>query len=221
VTATIFFDLDNTLAPADEPGPSLLDPVFAAVRSANAGRLGEAELDAACRDCWRLPFDVVAGRYGFSDAMRRAGWEAFLALEVRTPMRGYGDLDLLPRLGGRRFLVTSGFRRLQQSKVRALGIEAAFDEVVVDAIDEPGHPGKEAIFADLVARHGLDRAAVWVVGDNPDAELAAARRLGLHAVQILRPGVAPAPGMAAQVPDLLGLAAVLDRNGLDRAGGIG
>jgi FMN phosphatase YigB (HAD superfamily) len=216
VTAVIF-DLDNTLAPADEPGVALFDPLVAAVRSANHGRLGEDALAAAFRDCWRLPFDLVAERHGFSDVMRAAGWQALVGLEVRRPMRGYGDLGLLPRLGRRRFLVTTGFRRLQESKVRALGIEAACAEGMIDAIEEPGHPGKEGIFADLVARHGLDRAGVWVVGDNPDAELAAARRLGLHAVQVLRPGVVPAPGTAAQVRDLADLATLL-RDEVDRGG---
>ncbi len=126
--------------------------------------------------------------------MIEAGRRAFLDLEVRTPMHGYGDLDELPRLGDRRFLVTSGFRRQQESKVRALGIAPLFEAVVIDAVDEPDHRGKERVFADLIAERGLDRRGVVVVGDNPDSELAAARRLGLRAAQIVRPGVRPADG---------------------------
>lgn len=38
-------------------------------------------------------------------------------LEVTTPMQGYGDLDVLKELPVQRFLVTSGFRRLQESKI--------------------------------------------------------------------------------------------------------
>jgi FMN phosphatase YigB (HAD superfamily) len=198
----LIFDLDNCLAPADEPGESLLQPVFDAVRSANQGRVDDATLAAAFRDCWRLPFDQVSERYGFPDDVRRAGWEAFCGIEVRAPMHGYGDLDLLPRLGRRRFLVTSGFRRLQESKVRALGIAAAFDQVVIDAIDEPEHPGKQGIFADLLARYRLAPSDVWAVGDNPDAELAAGRHLGLRGVQMVRPGVEPSPEADDRVGDL-------------------
>lgn len=206
----LIFDLDNCLAPADEPGRALMAPVFDAVRAANHGRLGEAELAAAFEDSWRLPFDDVARRYGFSDEMRRAGWRAVCGIEVTRPMHGYGDLDLLPRLGDRRFLVTSGFRRLQESKVRALGIGPLFEEVVVDAIDEPDHPGKEGAFADLLARRRLERPDVWVVGDNPDAELAAARRLGLRAVQMVRPGVVAAPEVEFRVGGLAELGRLLE-----------
>ena len=191
----IIFDLDNCLAPSDEPGRDLLEPVFRAVREANDGRLSEEELQAAFDACWVRAFDAVAREHQFSDEMREAGWREFARVEVTVPMRGYGDLDVLPLLGERRFLVTSGFRRLQESKVRALGIGDAFDEVVIDALDEPGRRGKERIFSDLLQRHGLDPADVLVVGDDPGSELASARKLGIRAVQTLRPGVEPAPDL--------------------------
>lgn len=190
----LIFDLDNCLAPSDEPGRELMDPVFDAVRAANHGTLTDEQLDAAFDDTWFEAFDAVAERCGFSDEMLEAGRRAFLGLEVRTPMRGYGDLDVLPHLGDRRFLVTSGFRRLQESKVRALGVAPLFEAVVIDAVDEPEHPGKERIFAELIAERGLDPRGVVIVGDNPDSELAAARRLGLRAVQTVRPKVEPADG---------------------------
>lgn len=198
----IIFDLDNCLAAADEPGEQLLEPVFAAVRAANSGALAESELDAAFRDCWVHAFDFVATTHNFTPEMRAAGWEAFRRIEVGTPMRGYGDLALLPALGERRFLVTSGFRGLQESKVRALGIESCFDAIVVDAIDEPGRRGKERIFRDLMSQYCLDRPDVLVVGDNAESELAAAARLGLRSAQLIRPGVTPANGVTIQLRDL-------------------
>jgi len=198
----IILDLDNCLAAADEVGESLLEPVFTAVRAANAGALTESELDAAFGDCWVHAFDFVAMRHDFTPAMRTAGWEAFRQIEVHTPMHGYGDLALLPAIGRQRFLVTSGFRRLQESKVRALGIEPYFDAIVVDAIDEPAHRGKERIFRDLMSQFSLEASDVLVVGDNPDSELAAAARLGLRSAQIVRPGVTPADGVTIHLSGL-------------------
>ena len=200
--SAIIFDLDNCLAAAGEPGEQLLAPVFAAVRSANGGSLSEAALDAACHDCWFHAFDWVARRYGFTDPMREAGWEAFRQIEVRAPMRGYGDLDVLPSLGEVRFLVTTGFRRLQESKVRALGIAPVFRDVIVDAVDDPSRAGKEGVFSHLMARYALGREDVLVVGDNVESELAAARRLGLARVQTLRAGVVPAPDVRYRVANL-------------------
>ena len=198
----IIFDLDNCLAAADEVGERLLEPVFAAVRAANDGSLTSSELDAAFRDCWFHAFDFVADTHQFTQRMRSAGWEVFRQVEVRGSMRGYGDLALLPSLGEGRFLVTSGFRRLQESKVRALGIEACFDAIVVDAIDESARRGKERIFGDIMSEFDLGADDVLVVGDNAESELAAAARLGLPSAQILRPGVTPADGVTVHVRDL-------------------
>ena len=206
----IIFDLDNCLAAANEVGEELLEPVFAAVRAANDGALTESELHGAFRDCWVHAFDFVATTHDFTPRMRTAGWEAFRRIEVRTPMHGYGDLALLPALGERRFLVTSGFRRLQESKVRALGIEACFEAIVIDAIDEAPRLGKERIFRDLMSQFKLDWSDVLVVGDNPESELAAAARLGLRSAQITRPGVVPADGVTIRVRDLAELRARLD-----------
>ena len=198
----IIFDLDNCLAAADEVGEALLEPVFSAVRDANDGALTESELQAAFRDCWVHAFDFVAAKYHFTPRMRGAGWEALRHVEVRSPMHGYGDLALLPSLGEQRFLVTSGFRRLQESKLRALGIESYFDAVVVDAVDEPARRGKERIFLDLMHQFRLDHSDVLVVGDNAESELAVAARLGLRSAQILRPGVTPADGVTVHLRDL-------------------
>jgi FMN phosphatase YigB (HAD superfamily) len=205
----IIFDLDNCLAAANEFGEELLEPVFDAVRAANDGALSSAELDAAFHDCWIHAFDCVAATHRFTPLMRDAGWGAFRQIEVRRPMQGYGDLTLLPSLGDRRFLVTSGFRRLQESKVRALQIDSSFDAIVVDAIDEPNRRGKERIFRDLMKQFSLEATDVLVVGDNAESELAAAARLGVRAAQIMRPGVAAAPGVTIRVRDLAELQAWL------------
>lgn len=186
---SIIFDLDNCLCAADEIGYRFHEPVFAAIRRANDGVLAEAVLSEAFADCMRLPFDEVADKFGFTEAMRNAGLRAFGSLEVVKPLHGYGDLHVLRELQARRFLVTSGFPRLQHSKIAMLGIGPLFEAVRVDAIG--GHPrrGKRAVFADLVENRGLRAERTWVVGDNARSEIAAGNQLGMITVQILRPGI--------------------------------
>jgi beta-phosphoglucomutase-like phosphatase (HAD superfamily) len=104
-------------------------------------------------------------------------------------MRGYPDLVILAGLPVQLFLVTSGFRRLQESKVRSLGIEHLFAEIHIDAIDEPDRKGKRRIFESILDRNGLRADEVLVVGDNADSEIEAGNRLGITTVQVLRPGV--------------------------------
>ena len=141
-------------------------------------------------------FDLVADRYGFTPAMRSAGWEEFRQMEVRTPPQAYPDLGLVPSIPLRRYLVTSGFRRLQNSKIDALGIRSWFEEVIIDALDDkddenaPPH-GKRPVFERILAREGCTPQQVLVIGDNPLSELGAGRALGAVTVQTVRPGISP------------------------------
>jgi len=185
----IIFDLDSCLAAANEAGDELYAPAFAAIRRANRGDVSEDRLLQAFADCWRCAFDFVADKYGFSPAMRAAGWEAFRQTEVTQALHGYPDLGVVRGLPIRRFLVTSGFRRLQESKVRALGFASWFTAIYIDAIDEPNRAGKLGLFTNLLKAHRLRPAETWVVGDNADSEIAAGNQLGMETVQILRPGV--------------------------------
>jgi putative hydrolase of the HAD superfamily len=199
----LIFDLDSCLAAADEVGDSLFAPAFEAIRAANDGRVSDTQLRAAFTDCWRFPFDFVAGKYGFSSAMRAAGFAAFRRIEVRQPMHGYGDLDALGELRAKLFLVTSGFRRLQESKIKALGIAPLFTAVHIDAIDEQPRPsGKLPAFEAILAAHHFSPQEVLVVGDNPDSEIAAGNRLGMVTIQTLRPGVPPSPAATNHIRSL-------------------
>ena len=185
----VIFDLDNCLAAANEPGEELFAPAFEAIREANRGTLTEAALNAAFADCWVNPLDAVAARHGFSGGMVAAGWREMVRAEVREPMRGYPDLPVLEELPVQRFLVTSGFRRLQESKVKALGFEELFEAIHIDAIDDVERKGKHGIFEEILSGHELKPAETLVVGDNPESEIAVGNRLGIGTVQILRPGV--------------------------------
>ena len=205
----IIFDLDNCLAPATAVGEALFAPAFDAVRAVNRGLLEPDRLEDALADCWVHSFDWVARTHGFSDEMFEAGWNAMRGLEVDGSMAGYADIAMLSQLEARRFLVTSGFRRLQSSKVRALGIERLFERVAIDAIDEPDRIGKQAIFEQILADSGLSPLEVIVVGDNSESEIAAGNRLGIMTIQTLRSGVAFSPQASGHIDSIAGLKLLL------------
>ena len=207
----VILDLDNCLAAADEAGEALFAPAFDAIRAANRGRLSNEALDAAFADMWRHALDHVARRHNFSDAMLQAGWNAFRTIEVTQPLRGYPDLWEIGKLPLERFLVTSGFRRLQESKIAALGVARLFAQVQVDAIDEsPRHPKKER-FADIASRHGWQPAEVLVVGDSAESEIAAGNALGMPTVQTVRPGVPPAPNAQWRIKNFAELSKLIPK----------
>lgn len=207
----LILDLDNCLAPATEVDRSLYVAALAAIRRANDGSVSEQVLDAAFQALWSTAYDVVARDHGFTEAMTTAGWHAFAGIEVNGPMHGYGDLHRLADFRVPLCLVTSGFRRLQESKIRALGIREVFSEALVDAIDETPRLGKQGHFERLVATHGWRPAHVWVAGDSPRSELAAGRAIGATTVQTLRPGVVRSELADHHVHDLGELLALMER----------
>jgi FMN phosphatase YigB (HAD superfamily) len=206
----LIFDLDNCLAAANEVGEDLFEPAFEAMRNANHGALSEAQLKEAFSECWRHPLDYVADKYRFSKEMLAAGWKIFAKTIVETPMKGYEDVaflrDLLPV---QLYLVTSGFRRLQESKIKALGFEHIFAGIHVDAIDEADRKGKQGIFESILLTNKLKPEEVLVVGDNPDSEIEAGNRLGMKTVQILRPGIPRGDNATFYVQTLTELKAIL------------
>lgn len=209
ITALIF-DLDNCLAPANEVGEAFFQPAFDAMRQANQGHLSEQALDRAFADVWKHSLDWVAATHSFSNAMLVAGWDVFAQLEVRHALKGYPDLHTLSELPVRRFLVTSGFRRLQESKIRALGIGSFFERAIVDAIDEPGRIGKHGHFRQILDDHDLQPTQIMVVGDNADSEIAAGNQLGIKTIQTLRPGVQRTDSASGHVLSLLELQALIN-----------
>src|SRR4051812_6478098 len=172
MTKAVIFDLDNCLAAAREVGEELYRPAFDAIRKANHGNLPNEVLEEAFQDVWRHPLDWVAARHAFSEEMLAAGWQAFAGLQAKGTMHGYGDLAILAELPAHQFLVTSGFRRLQESKIKALKLAPFFTAVYVDAIDEPNRLGKQGLFEQILNEHRLNPNEVLVVGDNADSEIA-------------------------------------------------
>lgn len=208
----LIFDLDNCLAAANEVGEELFEPALDAIRRANRGDVSDETLEQAFADVWRHPLDWVATRYGFSEAMLAAGWRMFVAMEVTHPMYGYGDLAILAELRVQRFLVTSGFRRLQESKIKALMLAPLFTALHVDAIDEPDRLGKQRFFERILQDYELAPAEVLVVGDNADSEIEAGNRLGIRTVQTLRPGVPRASNATFHIHSLSELKKLLSNH---------
>ena len=209
--SVLIFDLDNCLCPAGAVGTAFFAPAFDAMRRTGEKLLEPAVLQAALDDCWHHALDWVAERYTFPAELRRVAWDAFASLEVEGRLHGYADLEVVRDLPGHRFLVTTGFRRLQASKIRALGIADWFEGVHVDAIDEPGRIGKQGLFAQILAAGHWRPEQALVIGDNPQSELLAARRLGIDSVQTLRPGIARSDVATHHVMSLEQLRELLDR----------
>lgn len=209
---SLICDLDNTLFPTRAISRSVLQPALDAVRAANlqGSHVPDTRLEEALEACWDLSFDEVARRYGLPDPLCQVWAEAAERLEAKSPLELYPDSAVLWTLPLQRFLVTTGYRRFQESKIAALHIQHRFDGIYIDALGD-GRLGKEALFRQLMAEHGLAPHEVAVLGDNAESEIAAGHRLGLWTIQIVRERAVSSSSAHFWIDSLTQLPAVLER----------
>jgi putative hydrolase of the HAD superfamily len=208
-TRAVVFDLDDTLfdslsqcvGPAHrEAARAMVEAgARASVEEVLEARLAlsgvEPDVDSAVAATYRSvqPVKVAeAGRRAFFD--RDPGplvpfpWTSEVLERLRTTIR--------------LVLLTTGHVPTQEKKVAALGLGAYFEERIYD--DVHGRAGKEEALRAWLARTGLPKEAVLVVGDRVDAEIAAATRLGLPCLRIRGGEFAarPTPPGVPEAPDI-------------------
>jgi FMN phosphatase YigB (HAD superfamily) len=219
VIRTLICDLDNTLFPARTIPRAAVEPALERVRVANRAGPGipDARLEEALEACWDRAFDEVARLYDLPEPLCQAWHTAAKELEVTGPLELYSDVDVLWALPLRRFLVTTGYRRFQESKISVLGLAGRFEAIYIDALGETDRVGKEALFRRILREQEAAAPETAVLGDSAEGELLAGESLGLWTIQILRQGVVPTPRAHSQVRSLKELPAVLAQASQARA----
>lgn len=172
----IIYDLDNTIYPVSSIGYKLFGPVFDLIEA--SGQHNES-LDAIRHAIMRTPFRLVAQRHGFSDELTLRGIDLQETIDYRDEIHTFEDYPEIKNIPGERFLVTTGFRTMQLSKIRQLGIGDDFKEIHVV---NPVETSKKEVFADILKRYNYAPEDVLVVGDDPESEIAAAKALGIPTV---------------------------------------
>jgi putative hydrolase of the HAD superfamily len=205
----VVFDLDDTLYRERRFALS----GYRAVAAHAAARLG-ADADAA----WRVL--VGALRRGeravaFQRLCDTMGWPPAVAEELRLVYRGHVPSLRLPATARRVLhalrptwriaVLTNGPPGIQQRKVAALGLGPLVDAVVyAEEIVPGGKPAREAFDA-AVDRLGVRPSRCVVVGDDPERDIAGARRAGLRAVRVAHSSRCDEPAVDG---DRAGVAAV-------------
>ena len=141
---------------------------------------------------WTTSLDDTIEMFFVPEDIAERMREAYRNIEVPNDIktRSYGDEECIRNLPVKKFLVTSGYKKFQETKIARLGIASLFDEIVIDALDDRDkRKGKKKIFQEILEKNNWGKYDVLVVGDNPMSELGAAKSLGIPTVQILRPTV--------------------------------
>ncbi|BBE16681.1 HAD-superfamily hydrolase, subfamily IA, variant1 family protein [Aquipluma nitroreducens] len=174
----IILDLDNTIYPVSSIGDRLFKSLFSLILESGeyTGDFGQIRFEIM-----RRPFQYIADEFSFSESLKANCFKLLANLtydEKMQPFEGYQTLLTLPC---RRFLVTTGYTKMQHSKIRQLGIANDFEAIFVIDPDQ-SNLTKRDLFEKILADYNLSIDDVLVVGDDLNSEILHAKALGIETV---------------------------------------
>ncbi len=179
----IIFDLDDTLY--DCSGTLVLKS------KKIAAKIISQEIKCSEADALKLQLELenrfgpkgdiareIANLYDLSEEFCKEIANAINTLDVESAILfpdTMAAINQLKKIGYKLFLVTFGNKEMQKKKIKALGLESAFDEIIVTENPQ----GKEKCFKDILMKYGLESDQVLCVGDKIKDEIAVGNRLGM------------------------------------------
>ncbi len=176
----LILDLDNTIYPVSSIADNLFGELFR-VLDQHAGSINATDrnrIDRIKDEMTRRPFQHIADEFGLDDELRSRMIDTLKNMSYRLPMQPFEDYQYVRSIPLDKFLVTTGFVKLQMSKVRMLGIEADFKQIhIVDP--EINADTKKDVFKKIMQEYGYLPDELLIIGDDPNSEIKAAKELGI------------------------------------------
>ncbi len=120
----------------------------------------------------------IANLYNLPDKFCKEISRSLNTLDIESAILFPDTMDsikALKRMDYKLFLVTFGNRKTQKDKIRVLGLENIFNEIIIT--DNPA--GKEKCFKEILTRYHLVPEQVLCVGDKIKDEIEAGKKLGM------------------------------------------
>ncbi|WP_320112875.1 HAD family hydrolase [Draconibacterium orientale] len=176
--SVLIFDLDNTVYPVSSIAEKLFEKLFAVIEKSGEYK---GDFEAVKQEIQRTPFQKVASAFSFSEQLLKDCIEVHIKLTYKDPMQYFSDYELVRKLPQTKFLVTSGFSKLQHSKIDKLGIRNDFKEIVILDLQQSNQTKKD-VFERLLEKYNLPKEEVLIVGDDINSEIHAGKELGIDTV---------------------------------------
>ncbi|WP_419801215.1 HAD family hydrolase [Mucilaginibacter sp.] len=175
IKKALIFDLDDTIYPIKPYADAMFGPLYDLIRP----HISEEILEAVKEDLLTTPFQKVADRYHFSYGLKQEGMQISLDMGFDGELTPFEDYLPLRDLKIEKFLVTGGYTKFQKSKIKQLGVGRDFKEIF---IPDPAKSNLEKadVFKQILNKYHYGPKDVLVIGDNPEAEIAAAKELDIE-----------------------------------------
>lgn len=173
----LIIDLDNTIYPVSSIGQKLFAPLFELLQSPEYG-LPPATIKKAEVQIMRIPFQKVADQFNFPSQLKESALKLLRELKYDDQMDYFEDYPLIRDLNTKKFLLTTGFKNLQESKIRSLKIENDFTEMfIVDP--DMSKLTKKDVMTQIMNKYRFRPEDLLVIGDDPESEIKAANELNI------------------------------------------
>ncbi len=176
----LILDLDNTIYPVSSIADNLfgelfrvLDQYSGSINTDDTDRINEIK-----QAMMRRPFQHIADEFKLGDELRNKITDTLKNMTYDLPMQPFADYEFIRQIPLDKFLVTTGFVKLQMSKVKMLGIEQDFKTIHIVDPEVSGQTKKD-VFAGIMETHGYNPGDLLVIGDDPESEIKAAFALGI------------------------------------------
>lgn len=174
----IILDLDNTIYPVSSIGGKLFKHLFEAIIGSDEF---EGTFYAVKLEIQRTPFQMVAKDFKFSANLLKQCMDIHRDLTYDEPMQAFDDYAEVQKLPQTKYLVTSGFTKLQNSKVNQLGILNDFKNIYIIDLQVSTITKKE-IFQEILAENNYSEKEVLIIGDDLNSEIKSGNELGIETV---------------------------------------
>jgi putative hydrolase of the HAD superfamily len=174
----IIVDLDNTIYLVSSIGEKLFKTLFHLIIASGDYK---GDFNQLRSEIMRTPFQKVADAFSFGASLKSQGIKLLEEIEYHDTIVPVESYDFIRKLSCKKFLVTTGFTKMQNSKIRQLKLERDFDQLFV--IDPSLTTlTKKDVFEKILADYTYLANDVLVVGDDINSEIKAAQELGIDAV---------------------------------------
>jgi putative hydrolase of the HAD superfamily len=176
----LILDLDNTLYPVNSIADKLFKPLYDLLDE-HAQEIGEDNVPEIKKLMMKKAWQKIAEQFEFSEELLTKGTEILRDLTCDFPMQTFSDYAYVKELNADKFLVTMGFTKMQESKVRMLNLENDFKEVLINDPEKTEDTKKE-VFEGILKKYGYEAQEVLIIGDDPDSEIKAGQDLDIPTI---------------------------------------
>jgi len=184
----LILDLDKTIFKPKSMDSKIFQPLIDIIESYYHSINKSDLVSQIIEELWSVPLDEVFKKFHTPEIIQQQTYKMLNNLNYTLNIMTYEDYDNLKSIPQEKILVTTGYRKLQLAKIKALNIGADFKEIFIDSPLSNNRKYKLGIFKDILKKENLKPKEVWIIGDSIENEIKAGNTLGMNTIQRLKTG---------------------------------